>query len=527
MATGTGRTTRWAAHELDFMAEREREHPFWEVDVRVALTSPSGRESAADAFWDGGRTWRARVRPDEVGTWRWRSVASDPDASGLHGRSGAFTVEPYLGANPVWKHGPVRVAADGHSFEHADGTPFLWLGDTVWNGLVRSSDADWEEYLCTRRAQGFSVVQFFSTHWRALATDPAGEPSYTEEGRFRPNPAFYQRLDPKVAAVARHGMLASAIVVLALYDEEPGWAWPPEQLTRFARWLRARWGAHHVAWTLGGDGGFQGERAERWKPIGRAAYGDLTDELVTMHPYGFSWVGDEFRDEPWLTFHVIQSGHSADEEKVRWLPDGPHASDWGTRPAKPIVNVEPNYEDHPSYPTDVRFTDAEVRRASWWSVLVVPTAGVTYGHFSLWAWATEREPVGQAIRRQADFTVEPWWTLLDTPGARSMTVLRRYLESGDWWRLRPAPWLLAEQPGAADARAHVAAGRTEAGDWTTLYTPRGGTLHLRAGIADGASARWFDPRNGHWHPATPAATADGGVAFAAPSGADWVLDLRR
>ena len=59
---------------------------------------------------------------------------------------------------------PSTFADDGHSLAHADGTPFFWLGDTVWNGLIRSTADDWDEYLCTRRAQGFSVIQFFSTH---------------------------------------------------------------------------------------------------------------------------------------------------------------------------------------------------------------------------------------------------------------------------------------------------------------------------------------------------------------------------
>ena len=318
------RVKRWTAHELTFASQRVWSDPFWDVDLRVEATAPSGRSFAVDGFWDGGQTWRARLRPDEVGEWQWRSVASDQADAGLHGRSGTFACVPYEGANPVYRHGPVRVAEDGRSLTHADGTPFLWLGDTVWNGLIRSTAKGWDEYLGTRRAQGFSVVQFFSTHWRALATDPEGQASYAEDGRFTVNPRFYQRLDPKVEAIADHGLLASAIVVLALYDEEPGWAWPVERLIRFARWLRARWGAYHVAWSFGGDGDFSGERAERWKAIGAAVYADPPEALVTMHPRGWCWVGDEFRDQSWVTFFVYQSGHSDEAAKVRWLPEGPH-----------------------------------------------------------------------------------------------------------------------------------------------------------------------------------------------------------
>ena len=518
---------RWTAHELTFASERERPDPFWDVDLAIELTSPSGRLFAADAFWDGGRVWRARVRPDEIGDWRWRTAASDLDDTGLHRQSGEFTCIPYEGPNPVYRHGPVRVAADGHSLAHADGIPFFWLGDTVWNGLIRSSAADWEEYLRTRRAQGFSVIQFFSTHWRALATDPEGQPSYSEDGRFTVNPAFYQRLDPKVEAIARHGLLASAIVVLSLYDEEPGWAWPEERLIRFARWLRARWGAYHVAWSLGGDGDFRGERAERWRRIGAAVYADPPEPLVTMHPRGWLWVGDEFRDQPWLTFFTYQSGHSDEEPKVRWLPEGPQTADWRQPPPRPVINIEPNYEDHPSYASGIRFTDREVRRATYWSLLVTPTAGVSYGHFSLWAWASEREPVGQGIRRQSEYLLEPWRTVLDTPGALSMTIARHYFESGAWWNLRPAQDLLAAQPGAGDIRHYVTAACTVSGDWTAIYLPIGQAIRLVPGAVAGASARWFDPRTGQWHAAAAIPEGDGRHAFVAPDDGDWVLDLRR
>jgi Protein of unknown function (DUF4038)/Domain of unknown function (DUF5060)/Putative collagen-binding domain of a collagenase len=519
---------RWTTHELIFESTRSRPDPFWAVDLAVEFTTPSGRSFAVDAFWDGERVWRARVRPDENGEWQWQSQGSDRDDTGLHGRSGTFSCTPYDGPNPVYRHGPVRVADDGYALAHADGMPFLWLGDTVWNGLIRSTAEDWDAYLCTRRAQGYSVIQFFSTHWRALATNQNGETSYTENGRFTVNPAFYQRLDPKVAAIADHGLLASAIVVLALYDEEPGWAWPIDQLIRFARWLRARWGAYHIAWSLGGDGDFSGERAERWKQIGAAVYANPPEDLVTMHPKGWSWVGDEFRDQSWATFYVYQSGHSDEEAKIRWLPEGPHTTDWLKKPRRPIINVEPNYEDHPSYASGVRFTAGDVRRASYWSLLVTPTVGVTYGHFSLWAWAGEREPVGQAIRRQAEYIVEPWWSVLDTPGAQSMTILRRYFESGEWWTLRPAQDLLAEQPGTHDARRFVAAARTASRDWIVVYLTEGGSsIRLSSGGASGMSARWFNPRNGHWSGVEPPAEAEGRQFFVAPDAGDWVLDLRR
>jgi hypothetical protein len=39
-------------------------------------------------------------------------------------------------ANPFYTHGPIHVAASHRHFEHADGTPSFWLGDTWWMGLT-------------------------------------------------------------------------------------------------------------------------------------------------------------------------------------------------------------------------------------------------------------------------------------------------------------------------------------------------------------------------------------------------------
>jgi hypothetical protein len=107
-----------------------------------------------------------------------------------------------------------------------------------------------------------------------------------------------------------------------------------------------------------------------------------------------------------------------------------------------------------------------------------------------------------------------------------MTILWRYFASGEWWNLRPAQELLAEQPGDRDSRHFIAAARTTSGDWTVIYLPSGGTVRLNPG-ARGASARWFDPRTGHWHAANAGDDAGGRQSFVAPDARDWVLDLRR
>ena len=511
------------AHELEFSSDRDRPDPYRTVEVRLHTESPSGRRTDADAFWDGACSWRARVRPDECGVWRWWTSSSDTTDDGLHAREGSFDCVPYERSNALYRRGPIEVAANGRHVAHADGTPFFWLGDTAWNGVVRATVPDWEDYLSARERMGFSAIQFFSTHWRGMETDPAGERAYTEDGGVVVNPGFFRRLDAKVEAINRHGMLASVIVVLALRDNEPAWTWAEADLVRFAKYLRARWGAYHMAWTLGGDGDFRGERAERWRRIGRAVYGP--GDLVTMHPRGWVWNADEFRDEPWYRFITYQSGHTDALDDIRWHVGGPAPDEWRKPPARPIVNVEPNYEAHPAYASGIPFTDHDVRRAAYWSLLISPTAGVSYGHYDLWSWATEPEPIDPVIEDQAGYDLGPWWKGLDAPGARNMTMLRRYFESGPWWRLRPAPEILDREQEADDPRLFVAAAQAEDRSWSVVYAPVGGRISLvERCLPPGWSARWFDPRQGWWLPAQPSSGTS--ATFETPDGADWLLDLR-
>lgn len=38
-----------------------------------------------------------------------------------------------LAAQSPWEqHGSIEVSKNGHTIQHEDGTPFLWIGDTGW-----------------------------------------------------------------------------------------------------------------------------------------------------------------------------------------------------------------------------------------------------------------------------------------------------------------------------------------------------------------------------------------------------------
>lgn len=502
-----GRGQVW---EGELTSAREYAEPLWDVEVRVTLTAPSGAEHTRAAFWDGGNTWRVRFAPDEVGRWRWRSACSDGANAGLNGASGEFTCVATPTDNPVVAHGPLRVATSSTYLEHADGTPFFWLGDTAWNGVLHATAEEWHEYLSRRRAQGFSVVQFVSTQWRG---GHGGEDVFRGLERTTVNPAAFQRMDERIAAINEAGLVAAPVMLWTLTAKDPGPTLSEESAVRLCRYMEARWGAHNVVWLLGGDGRYVDDAIERWRRIGRAVFGAEHDRPVSMHPCGTSWVAEQFGAEEWFDFLGYQSGHGLPEKTSAWIAQGPPARGWRAL-GKPIINLEPNYEDHPAYGSDYRISPLDVRRAAWLSLLVTPTAGVTYGNNPTWVWRRDRGPAPN----HGNLTdIAPWREGLEMPGIAGMTALAGVMGQIEWWRLCPAPELLAEQPGEADPTRFVAVAASPERDLAVAYAPAGGALRLDPEALP-SRRRWYDPREGGWEEATVTA-----AGVAAPSDEDWVL----
>lgn len=511
---------RWHVYEAQLEAQSAHDEPLWDVDPVVTFRSPDGRQQTVDAFWDGGRTWRVRFCPDEPGRWTWEAAC--PGNPGIHGARGEFECLEGGGGNPLYGRAPVRLSHDQRHFVTEDGDPFFWLADTAWNGAIRSTQEGWERYLERRREQGFTVIQFVATQWRAAESDPDGRKAYIENDRLAVNPAWFQRMDARVDAVNAHGLVAAPVVLWACTETDPGRELGLRDAARLARYIVSRWGAHQVMWILAGDGGYLEETKDRWLAIGGAVFGQRHDRLVTLHHGGQLWIADEIRKEPWFDFIGYQSGHGDSEKNLRWLIEGPPTEAWREEPVCPILNMEPNYEAHPSYHSGRKFTPALVRRAAYWSLMLTPTAGVTYGHNHIWPWATEPElPKGH----EGLGTVQPWHTAVDAPGALSMSTMRTFFESLPWWRLRPAQSLLAEQPGADDPTRFVSAAATEDGDLAVAYTPAGESIRLRTEEFEGAVAEWFDPRTGDRSEAT--APTGGVTEFTPPAEGDWVLVVRR
>ena len=191
--------------EITFIAQRPHTDPFNDVTLDVQFTAPDKTVKTVPAFWAGGTIWKVRYSSALTGVHRWRSVSSDTQDAGLQGATGVVEVTPYRGSNPLFKHGPVRVAANRRHFEYADGTPFFWLGDTWWMGLCHRLHFpdEFKQLAADRKAKGFNVIQIVAGLYPDMFPfDPRGanEAGFPVGGRLRTHPARLLRRGGRAVA---------------------------------------------------------------------------------------------------------------------------------------------------------------------------------------------------------------------------------------------------------------------------------------------------------------------------------------
>lgn len=434
------------------------------------------------------------------------------------------------GDNPFVKHGKLRVSKTGTHLEHADGTPFFFLADTCWTGPALSTAADWDVYLKDRKAKGFTAIQFNCVSpWRTAPTDAAGRTAYDlKDGTLVPNDAFFGQLDARLKAVNDHGLLAVPVLVWAHKKGDAGFDLTEPHVVKLVRFEVERYKDANCLLVLAGDARYNQTDAEKWKKVGRAVFGNQPGPLVTTHPTGMNWPWADWADEKWLTVLGYQSGHGDDANTAKWIHSGPVAEFAKKRDitqpvlrpeetrVRPVINLEPPYEDHFGYQSRRPHSAYSVRRAVYWSLLSTPVAGVTYGGHGVWSWHTK--PGEPPTDHGGTGPAKHWKEALALPGAGQMGHVRKLFESLPWTELRPAPELVTREK-TDDPLRFVACAATPDRKVMVLYVPAGARVGLiPAAPLVGTTMTWFDPRTG--------ATRPGG-GLTPPDAEDWVLVVRR
>lgn len=515
-----GETPLWSKLELSFVSDKDYENPLYELqDFFATLTSPTGRTKKINGFWDGGRNFKIRFAPDELGTWTYNTTSSDEENTGLHQQAGQFDCVDNQSDLTLFQKGTIQRSKGDYHLSYADGTPFFFTACTAWNGALKSTEEEWENYLSHRVRNNYNVIQFVATQWREAKTDQYGEVAYTGSGKIALNPDFFKKIDEKVDRINAHGLVAAPVLLWALpvssnREFSPGYYLPDAEAILLAKYMVARYGGNQVIWFLGGDGQYTDIYEQRWKTIGRGVFGEMQHPgVVAQHPRGSSWIGEIYKDEHWLDIVGYQSSHNNQQQVVDWINKGPMANLWDKLPARPLINLEPNYEE-----IGFKITAEDVRNASYWSIFATPLAGITYGGNGIWQWV-------QKDNSNQPGKTSPWYKTIDFPGSMQIGYLSNFVQQFNWWAFKPAPQLLMEQPGDDVFNHFIPLVANEDHSTLLAYTPVQQEIKIRNLKGLDYSARWFDPVNNKYVEAN-VISEDGFLTVTPPAAQDYVLVLK-
>ena len=368
--------------EIALRSSQTYANPFIDLEMDAIVTRPDGKALRIPMFWAGEQEWRLRYASNQTGKHTYRIECSDPKNS-LHGTQGEIAVASYTGDNPLYQHGPLGITDDHRHFQHADGTPFFWLGDTWWKGLCRR--LPWQGFqalTADRQKKGFTVVQIVCGTY----PDELGllQPSWENEGGLpylnaefsKVNPDYFKYADRRIEHLIDAGITPAIVggwgravtlnaVGLAGYK-------------RHFRNLIARYGAYPVIWVLGGetDKG-QGPWYEAAEYL---AATDPYDRLLTNHS---SHLRNAFDDISVFDFDMDATGHASWKTANQAIQRAQKTL--ASSPAKPYVSGESCYEQH----MQENFSD--LQRYQFWGLMLSGAAGHTYGAAGVWHMGTDDE----------------------------------------------------------------------------------------------------------------------------------------
>lgn len=401
----------------------------------------------------------------------------------------------------IWKHGRLTVSPDGHALQFADGTPFFWLGDTGWELFHRLSLEEIRLYLDNRQQKGFNVIQAVALAEFGGLTIPNryGQLPLINGSPDTPNEAYFRLIDTVARMAEKRGLFLGLLPtwgdkVLRDWGVGPV-VFNPENAYRYGQWLGTRYHARpNLIWILGGDRPAIRDSVD-CRPVWRAMARGILDAtgnqaFITYHPAGGSFSTSQFiHDEPWLSMNMLQSGHGGGHDVPVW---NLIARDWRLSPAKPTLDAEPNYEDHPVNPWPVwdpatgYYRDYDVRKQLYRSVFS-GACGVTYGHHSIWQfWSAREEKINHADRY--------WTEALNRPGARQAGYMRKLMESRPLLNRIPDTTIIMEGQGVGGER--VCAFRDAAGTYLMVYLPVGKKIRVSTKMISGKKlfCWWFNPQ---------------------------------
>ncbi|HEY2722072.1 MAG TPA: DUF4038 domain-containing protein, partial [Chitinophagaceae bacterium] len=229
-------------------------------------------------------------------------------------------------------------------------------------------------------------------------------------------------------------------------------------------------------------------------------------------------------NESWLSINTMQSGHGNGHDVAVWKMI---EHDRSLLPAKPTLDDEPNYEDHPVNPwpkwdpANGYFRDYDVRKQTYRSVFA-GACGVTYGNHAVWQFLSAREDTINHADRY-------WTNAINRPGAFQVGYLKKLIESYSIVNRIPDQSLILR--GQGEKGEYITAFRNQDNNYAMIYLPVGKKIVVNTSFikTKKLKASWFNPRNGRIEKAAVLGKKEE-MSFTSPPGnfqTDWVLIIEK
>jgi hypothetical protein len=524
--------------EITFVASQTYHDAFHEVTLDALFETPQGQTLKVPAFWAGGRVWKVRYASPTLGAHHWRSVCSAPADQGLHGITGTVTVEAYHRENPLYLHGPLRVAADHRHFQHLDGTPFFWLADTWWMGLCQRLHwpDEFQQLAADRKAKGFNVVQIVAGLYPDMpAFDPrganeAGFPWEKDYSSIRPE--YFDKADRRIQYLVDQGF---APCIVGAWGYHLPWL-GTERMKQHWRYLVARYAALPVVWCAAGEGTmpFYGSpraaqeaalQKQGWTEVIRSIRStDPFGRMITIHPSRSA--RETVADAAVLDFDMHQTGHSP--ESAIGAMGRQIAAAYAAQPVMPVIAGESSYDglDMREFFGGILSSDAS-RQMFWTGLMQNGAAGGTYGANGIWQVNRRGQPYGPSPHGRSWGSI-PWDEAMQRPGSTQVGLAKQFFARYPWHRLEPRPVAAAWADHGPETDDIVPCALGTGTKLLVVYVPRPRPVLVKqlAPRTDYA-AGLFDPVTGE-HSSLGKVRSDENGAWQGPSPAhkhDWVLVL--
>lgn len=401
-----------------------------------------------------------------------------------------------------WNNGKLIVDETGHYLKHENGTPFFWLGDTGWLMPERLDRDEVEYYLEQCKDKGINVIQVMvmntipaiNTYGQWALPDGFNFKNIDQKGVY----GYWDHMDYIIKAAEGKGLYIGMVCV---------WGSPVQkglinakEAQAYGKFLGERYkSSPNIIWFMGGD--VRGDvNTDVWKSLATSIKAIDKNHLMTFHPRGRTMSGTWFNNESWLDFNMFQSGHRRYGQR---FGDGDYPIEENTeednwrfversmalKPAKPVIDGEPVYEDIPQGlhdPSEPLWRDYDVRRYAYWSVFA-GSFGHTYGHNSIMQML--KNGVGGAYG-----ATKTWYDALKDPGINQMNYLKNLILTFPFFDRVPDQSVIAGNVGERYERLIA----TRGNDYLLVYNYTDRPMKIDLTRISGAKKAvwWYSPVNG-------------------------------